>query len=343
MLLAACLSLPALLACDCQTSFSACRDAAVSDLVFIGTVESLDQGVFSRWNPAQRASLEALNRDYDQARKSAAPGALDEFKRSYLKVFPDLPEERRHAIAAAATPDELARQFYWVLDHGKHVRLRVLEQFRGETEDAESDDKDRDKDTRDDDSPKVSAKPKDGDQPKNKAEAQPEPRYIDLWTPFGDCGFDFQVGETYLVYADDDEESNIVSTGSCSRTRRLADAGDDLAYLVLLRRAPKNSSRLEGFVTSNELYQVELDKARDPERISQPIAGVVVELSGPGGKRYQETTPAGRFVFDGLAQGDYTLSAYARGYPAGIRPLGPPKPVRVAEKDCALAILLVAK
>jgi hypothetical protein len=308
-------------------SLSACREAAASDLVFIGTVESMDPGAFSRWNPAQRASLESLNRGYDQARASGVPGALEELKRSYLKVFPDLPDDRRRAIAAAASADELAKLFYWVMDHGKHVRLRVLEQFRGETaEDADEPAAGRAAD-------KGDGKRKDDDQPS----------YIDLWTPFGDCGFDFQVGETYLVYADDDEESNIVSTGSCSRTRRLADAADDLAYLMLLGHAPKSAGRLEGFVTSNELYQVEMDKTHDPEHISQPVSGVVVELSGPAGTRYWETGPAGRFVFDGLAAGDYTVTVYARGYPHQVRALGVPKRVRVGDKDCAVAVLLVAK
>jgi hypothetical protein len=320
VLVAACLCVPALYGCDCLQSLGACREAAASDVVFIGKVESMDPGVFSRWNPAQRASLERLNRGYDQARKSGSEGALNELKQSYLKVFPDLPEDRKEAIGAAASADELARLFYWVMDHGKHVRLKVLEQFRGETDDDEADSK------KDDD------RPKDG-----------QARTIDVWTPFGDCGFDFQVGETYLVYADDDEESNIVSTGSCSRTRRLADAGDDLAYLVLLSRAPKEAGRLEGFVTSSELYQVEMDKTRDPERISQPVPGVVVELAGPGAARYVESDRAGRFVFDGLSAGDYTVTAYGRGYPREIRALGVAKRVRVSEKDCAMAVLLVTK
>ena len=324
VLAAACLYIPALFGCDCQLSLSACREAAASDVVFIGTVEAMDPGAFSRWNPAQRASLESLNRGYDQARENAVPGALDDLKKSYLKLFPDLPEDRRQAIRKAASADELASLFYWVMDHGKHVRLKVLEQFRGETDD----DAEQTADKKDD------GKPKDD---------TGEPRYIDLWTPFGDCGFDFQVGETYLVYADDDEESNIVSTGSCSRTRRLADAGDDLAYLMLLGHAPKEAGRLEGFVTTNQLYQVEMDKTRDPERISQPVAEVVVELTGPGGARYVESDRAGRFVFDGLAPGDYTVAAYGRGYPREIHELGVPKRVRVGDKDCAVAVLLVAK
>jgi hypothetical protein len=86
-----------------------------------------------------------------------------------------------------------------------------------------------------------------------------------------------------------------------------------------------------------------MDKTRDPERISQPVAGVVVELAGPGGTRYLESDRAGRFVFDGLKAGDYTVTGYGPGYPRQVRALGAAKRVRVGEKDCAVAVLLVAK
>ena len=54
---------------------------------------------------------------------------------------------------------------------------------------------------------------------------------FDVWTSSGACGFDFQVGETYLVYAD--EGSNLFFTSSCTRTNRLSDAGPDLSYFFL--------------------------------------------------------------------------------------------------------------
>lgn len=45
----------------------------------------------------------------------------------------------------------------------------------------------------------------------------------------GDCGYDFRVGESYLVYAGGTSE--VLETGICGRTQRLADAGADLAAL----------------------------------------------------------------------------------------------------------------
>src|ERR1039458_5933879 len=110
------------------------------------------------------------------------------------RFFPTCPPITRNA-----SPDHLAELFYWILDHGKRVRLRVKTVFRGDLSDDDDDD---------DDTPA---------------------KTVEVWTAFGDCGINFQAGETYLVYADDDEESNIMTTGACTRTRRLSDAGDDLA------------------------------------------------------------------------------------------------------------------
>ena len=45
----------------------------------------------------------------------------------------------------------------------------------------------------------------------------------------GDCGYAFETGETYLVYASGDVAD--LRTGICTRTRRVADAASDLSAL----------------------------------------------------------------------------------------------------------------
>lgn len=52
----------------------------------------------------------------------------------------------------------------------------------------------------------------------------------------GDCGYNFQQGADYLVYASQSQSdeflpANAFATGICSRTRPIAQAGDDLAAL----------------------------------------------------------------------------------------------------------------
>jgi hypothetical protein len=166
-------------------------------------------------------------------------------------------------------------------------------------------------------------------------------KYFTVWTPFGDCGYDFQKGETYLIYADSDEETAIMETGVCSRTRRLSDAGEDLAYLYFLEHDKEHSVRLEGFVTSNLRYQVEHDNQQYNGAIKSPMEGVVVELRSAQQARYTESNAGGRFVFDGLAAGSYTVTVFAPGYPREPKILTGPREVRIAGDACPTQVFVV--
>ena len=166
---------------------------------------------------------------------------------------------------------------------------------------------------------------------------------LEVWTDSGDCGYDFQEGETYLVYADEDEETDRINTSVCYRNRRLSDAGDDLAYLFFYRNGGDESARLEGFVTSDELYQRELDRARDPEKVKLPVPGAVLELESSHGRRYTESDREGRFIFDGLAGGEYSVSVFDAGYPEQVKLLAGPARVQVEKKGCASEIMLAPK
>jgi hypothetical protein len=170
-----------------------------------------------------------------------------------------------------------------------------------------------------------------------------EEESLEVWTDSGDCGYDFQVGETYLVYADEDEESGRINTSVCYRNRRLSDAGDDLAYLFFYRNGGDDAARLEGFVTSDEFYQRDLDKAHDPEKIKLPAPGVILELNSGHARRYTQSDRDGRFVFDGLAGGEYTVSVFDAGYPEVVKLLVGPARVEVEKKGCASQMLLAPK
>jgi hypothetical protein len=165
----------------------------------------------------------------------------------------------------------------------------------------------------------------------------------EVWTDSGDCGYDFQVGETYLVYADEDEESGRINTSVCYRNRRLSDAGDDLAYLYFFQNGGDESARLEGFVTADEFYQRDLDKAHDPEKVKLPASGVILELRSAHGRLYTQSDRDGRFIFDGLAGGEYSVSVFDAGYPEQVKLLAGPTRVQVEKKGCASQILLVPK
>jgi hypothetical protein len=299
----------AALACKCQLTESVCNEVAGTDIIFVGTVEAIEPSFLDSWNAGQRAALDLLNQESARAQTDHTPAAFAKLRDAYLKIFPDLPPDHKKRLAEATSPEQLAELFYWILDHGKRVHLRVKTVFRGEIGDDDDDD---------DDAPA---------------------KTVEVWTAFGDCGINFQIGETYLVYADDDEESDIMTTGACTRTRRLTDAGDDLAYLYFYKNYADIAGRLEGFVTSDLLYQRDLDLAHYTGRIGSPVSAVV-ELKVGDRSRYTETNDKGRFVFDGLPASDFTVSAYAPGFPAETRQLAGPKTVRLEKRGCAVQVLV---
>jgi hypothetical protein len=300
-------------ACKCEATYGPCREAASANVIFVGTVESIAPTFLDTWNESQKASLELLNREYDRAGGDHSPAAFARLRDAYLKVFPDLPPEHKRRLERAASSEDLSSLFYWIIDHGKRVRFTVRTLYRNGDEDDEDDEK--------------------------PGEA---PRTMEIWTSFGECGVSFQTGETYLVYADSDEESDVVTTTACHRTARLSDAGDDLAYLFFRKNQRKQSARLEALVTTG----VELIAVRDRDhyatRIASPAAATVVQADD-GVRRVRATADEfGRAVFDGLAPGDYQLTVFAPGYPQVKQTLLTQK-ITIDAHGCANEVLLVPK
>src|SRR4051812_42781466 len=94
--------------CKCQLSLSACNEAASTDVIFIGTVEAIEPGFLDSWSPSQRAALTALNQEYSRVQSDRSAGSFAKLRDAYLKVFPDLPEEHKKRLTAAASTDQLA-------------------------------------------------------------------------------------------------------------------------------------------------------------------------------------------------------------------------------------------
>ena len=298
-----------------------CNEVAYSSAVFIGTVESISPAFLSDWSLSRRPSLEQLNQANERYISDRSPQNLAALKDVFRKTFPDLPEDQRISLDKAGSQQSLVDLFYAVLGHEKRVRFRVGAIFRNG-----DDDDDNDKDA-------GAGKAKD-DEDKAKT------RVFDVWTPFGDCGFDFQTGETYLVYADSDEETPTMETDKCTRTRRLSDAGPDLAYLYFYKERKAAAGRVEGFATFDALYQ---GKPRDADKIDSPVPGLTVELKSPNGMRYTRSDPAGKFLFDGLEAGDYQLSGYAPGFPDAVELLSGPKRFHIDARGCSNQVLLIQK
>ncbi len=167
----------------------------------------------------------------------------------------------------------------------------------------------------------------------------PKDEIVTVWTPSDDCGYDFQRGETYLIYADSDEETARIETTKCTRTKRLTDAGDDLAYLYFREKGGDESTRLEGFVTDDPTQDV----SRFVNSIRSPVSDIVLKLQSGDEARYARSAADGRFVFDGLAAGQHSLTAFAAGFPKEVVQLVGPVQFEVEGKSCSRQIVVTPK
>lgn len=226
------------LACKCLAIYPVCQAVAASDLVFIGTVDSIE---------------------------------------TVYKAPPNAGEKMSGEVVA------------------RRAQLRVRTIFRSE----EEGDKDTDEDLDDAD----------------PAQIQKE---ITVWTGSDDCGVDFQAGETYLIYAVNDEETGHIESSICYKTRRLSDAGTDLSYLDFCRRSVKTSSRVEGSVVERKEPLTPSAKGGDG---TGQLGAFIVRLEWQNGVRFTQTEAGGYFVFDGLAPGDYQLTVFDKAFPRVMAPL----------------------
>lgn len=115
-----------------------------------------------------------------------------------------------------------------------------------------------------------------------------------------DCGYNFVVGESYLVYGYRTTDGRL-RAHICSRTAPLADAGEDLDYIRGLSRVD-TPGRVTGVV---RLY------SENAEGAGSVYVGALpnVELTLTSDRRLlvTRTDAAGRFAFDDVPPGVYVL------------------------------------
>ena len=340
------LLVPLAFGCKCETSFSACNETGFSRLVFIGTVESIEPEFLSRWSGSNGASLQAFNAAFSEARENSSASSLSRLKSAFAHVVPNADAAQKSQLESATSAIDVMTLFNSVMSRGMLVRFKARTVF-----------KDGDDDDTDDPTPKEATKVKKsarGQDPERQRSNRNEIKIVpsgeqapedassfEVWTSFGECGYEFQLGETYLVYAGGEEGSAEFFVDKCSRTRRITDAGDDLAYLFFFKNQPNESARLEGFATTDRLVQLEF--ANMPEKIASPVAGIAIELRSKGLRRFARTDANGRFVFDGLAQGNYEVSAFKDEYRFESPRLSGPLSLQVEARGCARHLFLLPK
>lgn len=126
---------------------------------------------------------------------------------------------------------------------------------------------------------------------------------VDTGAGGGDCGYPFEVGMTYLVYASVAKDTQVLTTGICTRTKPVSGAQEDLAFARSVTSAPATGGVVTGTVRNRDRRLV-----NPPPNASSfaPVAGVTVVVECDGLTYRAESDDRGRFEVGGLATGACT-------------------------------------
>lgn len=149
----------------------------------------------------------------------------------------------------------------------------------------------------------------------------------------GDCGFDFVVGERYLVFAHSQPSDGRLSASICSLTERFDPTDDTAAFLDSLSK-PSSGGRIFGSV---ELLSRALNRAAASSNAPMELT---LRLSGDG-RESSTTSKKGRYEFRGLPPAQYRIELLV---PDGYSTYSPertveiPNPRACAAEEFALAV-----
>lgn len=142
---------------------------------------------------------------------------------------------------------------------------------------------------------------------------------IEVATGFGggDCGYQFKIGQRYLVYAYGEKK---LTTSICTRTKSFASANEDLAFLGNLSSAPPGAT----------IYgQVVHDKKGDSSSLGPDV---VVTIEGDNVRREIRPDAQGRYRVSGLPPGKFKVTLQL---PDTLTTYQPQREISVADRGCA--------
>ncbi len=126
----------------------------------------------------------------------------------------------------------------------------------------------------------------------------------------GDCGFAFEKGGHYLVYAYPGQQDSRLYTSICTPTKPLDKAAAELEYIHNLAKAPTTAT-LYG-----HLQRTGRDLATG-KYLNEPMANVQIIVEGASGRHETLTDAEGNFQLGDLAAGRYNVKAAVPDYLGG--------------------------
>lgn len=143
----------------------------------------------------------------------------------------------------------------------------------------------------------------------------------------GDCGFAFQTGQSYLVYAYRTKEDNKLRTGICTRTRLLSQASEDLEYFRGLKNA-KSGGMIFGTVMKRHV------RKNDEYKPPTPLEHILLTFQRDGNSYEALTDDKGEYRLSNLGAGEYKVRLTV---PNNLWGFEDEQTIKVPEKGCAVA------
>ena len=140
------------------------------------------------------------------------------------------------------------------------------------------------------------------------------------------CGFDFEMGGRYLVFASRRGGDSRPRVSLCSFTRAYNGTGEPAAFFASLA-APESGGRVFGSIRLTQR------SFKPPNSFDRSPMDLEVRLVG-NGRTLATTAKAGRYEFSGLAAGTYGLSVLV---PDGYSTWMPTRPVEIPNRRACVA------
>src|SRR5262249_35717662 len=117
----------------------------------------------------------------------------------------------------------------------------------------------------------------------------------------GDCGYRFELGERYLVYAGFDSKTGTYGTSICTRTQPVAKADEDLDYIRGL------STMEPGATLSGEIQRLRRNLETERSERLGPVSNIEISVTGEDKSFTVRTDERGRYQLTKMPPGTYII------------------------------------